>query len=453
MKKILYSVLFFGLVFSFTNFVFADTSNISKLVFITEPQTIAPNTVSKYITLQIQDVSGNQVSALETIRFDAFQTTSATGIFVSCTTPANPPTDYLSKNGSNKNICYKDTTEGVYTITAKTNNTSNSLVATQTITISSGTTPPDDDTSTTTATSTNTTATTTASTTTPVNTTSSGGSSYYVYSSSASLSTYEPVSLSVDAGRERLGFLHVPLRFKAYAGDRKTGKSVSGAKYSWTFGDGASGDGSEIDHTYLFTGEYNVVLNSSSGDEDAVDITKVKIVSPQIKMTANDSYLEFINENNFDLNIGEWKILGNEREYLIPKDTILSALGSIKISNSLLAEVYVGGKISLVYPDNQTAQEIVFVIGSEKQKLISELSQKLLAIQNEFYVAYENENNSINLAGRERELSLDINDGDGTAQESDEGKAKEGSVANAISSPVSKSVVSKIVDFFATMFR
>ncbi len=449
MKKFLLFVLFFGFLFSFTNIVLADTSNIGKLVFITEPQSIAPNTVSKYITLQIQDASGNQVTALETIRFDAFQTTSPTGTFVSCTTPANPPTSYLSTNSSNKNICYKDSTEGVYTITAKTNNTVNSLVATQSITISSVTTPPADGGST----STDSTATSTATTTTTTTSTNTSGSSYYVYSGSVSLSTYEPLSLNVEAGRERLAFLHTPLEFKAYSQDKKTGKSISGARYYWTFGDGSSGEGNIVSHMYLFPGEYNVVLNSYSGDDDAVDITKVKVIEPQIKVVYADSYLEFINENSTDLNIGGWKVRGKSKEYSIPRDTIVSANGNIKIPLSMLGAVSESDKLEVSYPDNHLAFEFSRISGEEKQKKITEISQKLLSLQSELDLAYAQENNLPQFTGVEGDNLASENIVDKTEEGKTAGGVSNTNMANSLSAKTSASVLSKIVDFFATMFR
>jgi hypothetical protein len=392
------------------------------------------------------------VTAPETIRFDAFQTTSPTGTFVSCTTPTNPPTDYMSKNSSNKNICYKDSTEGVYTITAKTNNTVNSLIATQAITITSSTPPSSGGgSSTSTATSTGSTATSTATSTS--STSNGSGSSYYVYSGSVSLSTYEPLNLSVEAGRERLAYLHTPIEFKSYAKDRATGKSVSGARFYWTFGDGASAEGSVVNHSYLFPGEYNVVLNSSSGEDDAVDITKVKVVIPQAKINYADSYVEFVNENSLDLNIGEWKIRGNDKEYIIPKDTIISALGSLKIPASILGAVFGSEKLSVVYPDNQLAFETSRISSVEKQKQITEISQRLALLQDELYLAYANENNvSPYMNGESSRL---IGEGGVKKVEGETlaGGDTNNSVASPISSPVSQSVLSKIVDFFATMFR
>ena len=447
MKNFYLFVLFFALMFSINNICQADTSNIGKLAFITNPQTIAPNEISKEITLQIQDSSGNKVVALETIRFDSFQSTSPTGTFVSCTTPTNPPTDYISKNGSNKNICYRDSAEGTFTITAKTNNTVNPLVATQQIIITSNTSSSG---TSSTATSSDSTATSTATTTSSTSDTQSG-SSYYVYSSSASLSTYEPISLNVEAGRERLAFLHTPLEFKSTAIDKKSGKDVYGARYTWTFGDGTSAEGSEVKHIYAFPGEYNVVLNSYSGNEEAVDVTKVRVVPAEVKIYYTDSYIEFVNEGSSDLNIGGWKIKGSDREYYIPEDTIISLGGSIKIPISVIGSIGGEGKLSVMYPDNQFALDLTRGLDENKQKQISEISQKLIALQNELDLAYAKENSQAEYV--DVNTSHLISESDVKKPDLTSDKNEEESMAGPLVSQASQDVLSKIVEFFATMFK
>jgi hypothetical protein len=297
------------------------------------------------------------------------------------------------------------------------------------------------------------TATFTSSSTPSTNPPSSGGGSYYVYSSSVSLSTYEPLNLNVEAGRERLGFLHTPLEFKAYSQDKKTGKNVSNARYYWTFGDGSSAEGNVVSHTYLFAGTYNVVLNSSSGEEDAVDITKVKIIEPKVKMVYTDFYVEFINENTTDLNIGGWKIKGNDREYLLPRDTIISANGNMKIPFSMLGPVSESDKLGVVYPDNQLAFETSRVLGEEKQKQITEISQKLAMLQKELNLAYAGENNLTQFTGIEDGRLISENDVNKSKGGKGESEISNTNLANSLSSGASASVLSKIVDFFAGMFR
>ena len=438
----------FTLSFHWANTANADTSNISKIVFITPEQTIKPNEISKEITIQIQDASGNKVSALETIRFDAFQSTSPTGVFVSCTTPANPPTDYLSKNGSNKNICYKDSTEGVYTITAKTTNTVNPLSVSQTITVSSAGNSSSSANSDTASSSVNTTSSTSQ---TSMNDSPSSGTTY-VYSSSVALSTYEPISLNVEAGRERIAFLHSPIEFKARAFEKKSGKDVSGARYSWAFGDGTSLDGEMVSHAYAFPGDYNVVLNSYSGSEEAVDVTKVKVVEAKVAASYTDTYLELANQNTLDVNVGGWKIKDGDKEYIIPRDTIISGKSSIKIPRQVLGRVGESAHISVTYPDDQTVSELALMTPDDKQKIVAELSAELAVLESQLAQASVKETQEQIFASGESSSRL-VSESDIARNKEEESKSENISVANPVQAEVSHSLMSKLFDFFATMFR
>ncbi len=296
-----------------------------------------------------------------------------------------------------------------------------------------------------------TTATTTVTTTQTISDSSSGGGSY-VYSSYASLSTYDAVSLNVDAGRERIAFLHTPLQFKSKAVDKNSGKDVSGARFSWTFGDGASLDGSSVSHTYAFPGEYMAVLNSTSGSDDAVDITKIKVLEPKAEVRYTDAYLEFTNQSAIDLNIGGWKVKGKNREYIIPRDTIILGKGSIKILKETLGQTG-SGKITILYPDGQIFTEISILTNEDTQKVVAELSAKLAVLKYKLSQAYnvsEVGDKDIPRETGSRLISEKDIDRKNIILENEDGVV---SAASPVEAEASKSLVSKVIDFFGMMFR
>ena len=452
-KMSITGILFFYLcfvIFSFASFVSADTSNIAKIAFTTPEQTIKPNEVSKEITIQIQDSSGNKVVALETIRFSAFQSTSATGVFVSCTTPTNPPTDYLSKSSSNKNICYKDPTEGVYTLTAKTSNTATPLEVTQKITISS---------SASSATSTNTgtssdqteTATTTTSTSTSQTTTDTSNSNNLVYSSYASLSTSNPIRLNVEVGRERVTFLHSPIEFKAKAIDKTTGNEVYDVHDYWSFGDGTSAEGSTVLHTYVFPGDYTVVLNSSARSDDAVDMTKVRVVEPHVTVAYADKYIEISNQLNEPVNIGGWKFKGEYSGYTLPRDTILSERGTVKVPLSALGRVAGNAQISLFYPDGVSVAELSRN-GDEKEKQVVVLRAQLGQLQTELANIYATNEPQQDIGDETQGTSRLISSGDVASSSRKPVGARE-SLAGPLEAEATKGIVTKVLEFFTGIFK
>ena len=306
-----------------------------------------------------------------------------------------------------------------------------------------------------TSTTSSSTATTTSSTSTSqtsVNDSSSSGTTY-VYSSSVALSTYEPISLNVEAGRERIAFLHSPIEFKARAFEKGSGKDISGARYSWTFGDGTSLDGETVSHTYAFPGDYNVVLNSYSGSEEAVDITKVKVVEAKVTASYTDTYLELANQNSLDVNIGGWKVKGGDMEYLIPRDTIISGKGSVKIPRQVLGKVGESTKISVVYPDNQTMSELSLLTPEDKQKIITELSTKLTNLQYQLAQASVQQISDQTFTSGESNSRLVSENDVARNKTEEESKAENISIANPAEAKASRSLMSKLFDFFATILR
>ena len=109
MKKyipfLLYSILFVQSVYAY---------NVEKFVFITLPQTVLPNTLSKEITTQSQNNNGSVESVTET--FDLkLESQSPTGLFLGST--GKPASKTMSKNTANKTFYYKDSATGDFAIT------------------------------------------------------------------------------------------------------------------------------------------------------------------------------------------------------------------------------------------------------------------------------------------------------------------------------------------------
>ena len=113
--KILNLVLLF-LVFSFAFYVPAVShAAVGQLVFITEPQTVAPGAISDVITIQTQDRSGIEAKMEETGDV-SFVSSSATGQFVNA--GGEPFSTVMNRNSANRNFYYRDNSAGTPTIEA-----------------------------------------------------------------------------------------------------------------------------------------------------------------------------------------------------------------------------------------------------------------------------------------------------------------------------------------------
>jgi len=205
MKKIIILVSLF-----LPTFVFGAVANIDHIVFISAPQTVAPDSISKVLTIQTQNVSG-VLEAIDETSDLTVTINSPTGQFNSNSTTWNPASTFtMSKNTGNKNFYYKDITEGTYTINATlmTRTTGKSWTTSQDIIISN--TPPEVDSNVDAETDTDATSTADFSPSGPIST-------HYIQED---LSKYvEPVSVfELSAGRARPDVLHTFLFHANVAG-------------------------------------------------------------------------------------------------------------------------------------------------------------------------------------------------------------------------------------------
>lgn len=321
--------LFFAAIFLLqTPIVFADTS-ITNLVFTSAEQVVVPSVISKQMTVQTQNSTGGSVTTTET-NDATFSSNSPTGEFSSNSTNWVPVTTLtMNKGSANKNFYYKDSSTGNFTITVKIKGreTGNTFEASQSITISSET-PTDTSTSTptTTATSTPSTTATTTSTTSSTGTLSSHSNTQVI--------TYvvNNAELKADAGRHRITTVKSPIEFEA----KTSGLDNSSSKlvYSWSFGDGKSETGKTVTHTYMFNGDYNVVLNVTSGDKHAVSRTEVKVIPPEVAIVNIEKglggFVELKNNSAFEVNLGGWEIAKGAELHVFPEDTIMMSHASVK---------------------------------------------------------------------------------------------------------------------------
>jgi hypothetical protein len=160
---------------------------------------------------------------------------------------------------------------------------------------------------------------------------------YSSYSSqSVAKISYDEPELEVTSGRPRLGFVGMPLAFEAKTKSSKNiplGNSVSNV---WSLGDGSIKHGQFINHTYEFSGEYIVILNSQSGGANAVSKVRVKIIEPHLSIiSVNNSFIEIKNLDKYELNLGNMVMETHGARFIFPKDTIISPESSVKIPSSV----------------------------------------------------------------------------------------------------------------------
>jgi hypothetical protein len=158
--------------------------------------------------------------------------------------------------------------------------------------------------------------------------------------------------LKADAGRHRITTTNVTIEFEA---------NISGlagnVSYDWSFGDGTTGVGKIVNHNYLFSGDYVVILNVNNGVNKAVSRTEVKVVSPRVVIgdtqIGTNGFVELKNTSQYEVNIQSWKIKSGSGELVFPRDTIIKSNASVKFPFKFVDGS--SGEVSLLYGDNIVA--------------------------------------------------------------------------------------------------
>ena len=315
-----------------------------NIIFFSDEQTIAPGDVSATITVQSQDGAGKELKIAET--GDLYlTTTSATGEFSSSALSWNPATSFtMSKNSANRNFYYADSAKGTHTMTARLvlRDSGESASASQQINIGVGEPM--------------------SAMESAENPSSVAGSPNNISAHNSSVSASGGITLKsailADAGRERIGVPHSPIAFSAVTTDSR-GAKIEGATVTWSFGDGASRDGGNVEHIYMYPGEYVVIMRATFAGSTSVDRVNVRIVPAEVRLIDCNASLQWCiigNRGNDEINMGRWTIRSGATNYTFPNDSIILAGKSITLSRIVTRlNIAYGQLVELRLPDGTVA--------------------------------------------------------------------------------------------------
>jgi len=181
---------------------------------------------------------------------------------------------------------------------------------------------------------------------------SSTATTTVVASTSGSASTYvpPPSALTIDVGLDRLVTLHVPISFTAIV-KAKGGAADPSATILWSFGDGSSAQGTEVEKTYWYPGVYAVTATAADGlihTHNSITVT-VSAASVSIASISGEG-ITLRDENIGRLDISGWHLAFDKGSFRFPDGTTLLPSANVLIPWTVI-NLPITLAATLSYPD------------------------------------------------------------------------------------------------------
>lgn len=175
-------------------------------------------------------------------------------------------------------------------------------------------------------------------------------------------STPTTPQVTAQAGPQtRVVLAGVPIIFEGKVSGLQN-SSGNSTRTMWSFGDGASVEGESVSHTYYYPGEYTAVLDVVSGGVTATDKMLVRVVLPNLALsTGGDSSRSFFtikNQGGEELDISGWKVVGSEKTFTFPKNTILGARKSATFASEVTGLITPSGSLPELFFSNGSRVEV-----------------------------------------------------------------------------------------------
>jgi hypothetical protein len=182
-----------------------------------------------------------------------------------------------------------------------------------------------------------------------------------------------------------------------------SGEKLLYGRYFWNFGDGDSKEvkmndinAQKFTHIYFYPGEYVVsleyYLNYYGNAPDAFNKMTIRVTKADIVISRvgdeKDFFVELSNNAEYDIDISNWILSSNGKNFSIPRNTTIRAEKKMIISSKITSfSIYDKNNLKLLSPQG----EVVFDYGSSvfvpasniKTKTITQLQPEMSTNQNQ----------------------------------------------------------------------
>ncbi len=182
--------------------------------------------------------------------------------------------------------------------------------------------------------------------------------------------------IKVDAGSDQSAAVGEQIQFRPHAWGLDN-KALENARYVWNFGDGATYEGQNVGHVYMFPGTYIARLVVSSGKYSAWNDVQVMVTENAMfiseVMPGEAGWIEFQNAGDKPIHLGGWIIQTNHVRFDIPLGTTL-APNSFAVLSAATTRIVLeasGDRVNLFYPNGTYASGFSYTFAVPQNKSAS----------------------------------------------------------------------------------
>lgn len=163
-----------------------------------------------------------------------------------------------------------------------------------------------------------------------------------------------PSTLILTLFGPHLAIRNVPLRLTARV-TTKSGEPDSAAHLTWSFGDGSSQTGTEVEKVYRYPGTYLVTVRAIDGAAIADADFTVTVQTAQVRVSADSQEgITISNDASDRLDLSGWRLLSDLGSFRIPDGTALLPKASVLFPSSI-TNLPLAQDVSLTYPNGIVA--------------------------------------------------------------------------------------------------
>lgn len=123
----------------------------------------------------------------------------------------------------------------------------------------------------------------------------------------------------------------------------------------WSFGDGETMSGREVEHVFVHPGTYLVVVHASSGASQVSTALTVEAVRPLVEIVAsNETGITLYNSSSGILDLSYWKLISGGTTFTFPLFTALLPKKQVTFPVSVTGLTATSSTPSLLFPNGKT---------------------------------------------------------------------------------------------------